>query len=118
MFNKCDLVPGYLPSSGHAYRAVCLSTKTGEGLPVLRQAILSAIGWSSTGETVYLARERHLVALEQALAHLDATSAEEGRWDLFAEELRLAQRALGAITGEVPADELLGRIFARFCIGK
>lgn len=118
VFNKCDLVPAFVLPVGHPHPAVLLSTKTGEGLPALRQAILAAIGWSSAGETVFLARERHLLALEQALAHLHAASTEHGRWELFAEELRLAQHALGSITGSVTADELLGRIFARFCIGK
>jgi tRNA modification GTPase len=83
----------------------------------LRSALLKAAGWSSTGEPVFLARERHLRALEKARQHLDV-AATERRWELFAEELRLAHVALGAITGEFGADDLLGEIFARFCIGK
>jgi tRNA modification GTPase len=67
---------------------------------------------------VFLARARHLRALESAGAHLAAAERELSSWELFAEELRLAQVALGAITGEYRADELLGEIFTRFCIGK
>jgi tRNA modification GTPase len=76
------------------------------------------MGWASTGESVFLARERHLRALERAQAHLAAAGRDTRRWEFFAEELRLAQVALGAITGEFSADDLLGEIFARFCIGK
>ena len=114
VYNKVDLVPGFrAPAPG-----VAISAKTGEGLGPLRQAILEAVGWSATGESVFLARERHLRALENARAHLTTAAGELSRWELFAEELRLAQAALGAITGEVRADDLLGEIFARFCIGK
>jgi tRNA modification GTPase len=67
---------------------------------------------------VFLARERHLRALERAERHLDAALGESARWELFAEELRIAQEALGEITGEFTADDLLGEIFRRFCIGK
>ena len=95
-----------------------VSAKTGAGLDRLRQAILEAVGWSATGESVFLARERHLRALDSARGHLGTAATELRRWELFAEELRLAQLALGAITGEVRADDLLGEIFARFCIGK
>ncbi|MBE0592996.1 MAG: tRNA uridine-5-carboxymethylaminomethyl(34) synthesis GTPase MnmE, partial [Gemmatimonadales bacterium] len=74
------------------------------------------------GESQFIARERHLVALHEASARLDEAATlgwREGRGlELFAEELRLAQEALGAITGEFSADELLGVIFSRFCIGK
>jgi len=85
-------------------------------------------GWSAStsGEDVFLARERHLQALARAQEHLAAAAAcadaEHGygnaQLDLFAEELRLAGQRLGEITGEVTADDLLGRIFSRFCIGK
>jgi len=95
-----------------------VSAKTGEGLEALRRRILQAAGWSSSGEPVFLARERHLRALEQARGHLAAASGERRRWEFFAEELRLAHAMLGTITREFSADDLLGEIFARFCIGK
>lgn len=114
VYNKIDLAPGFSAPEV----AVGVSAKTGEGLEGLRQAILRAAGWSDTGESVFLARERHLRALERARRHLDAAAGESRRWEFFAEELRLAHAALGSITGELSADDLLGEIFARFCIGK
>jgi len=98
--------------------AVAVSAKTGAGLDALRAAILEAAGWHPGEESLFLARERHLRALTTARAHLEAAAAESARWEFFAEELRLAQAALGEITGEFSADDLLGEIFARFCIGK
>jgi len=77
-----------------------------------------AAGWSATGESAFLARERHLRALATAREHLSSASAQTERWELFAEELRLAHEALGSITGAFGADDLLGEIFSRFCIGK
>jgi len=114
VYNKIDLAPEFAVPAG----AVAVSALTGTGVDRLRHAILEAVGWSATGESVFLARERHLRALESARGHLSAAATELRRWELFAEELRLAQVALGAITGEVRADDLLGEIFARFCIGK
>jgi tRNA modification GTPase len=114
VYNKIDLAPNFKVSEG----AVAVSAKTGQGLSELRAAILKAAGWSSTGESVFLARERHLRALENARGHLDAAGEQLPRWEFFAEELRLAHVALGAITGEFTADDLLGQIFGRFCIGK
>jgi len=114
VYNKVDLVPGFAPPVG----ALAVSAKTGQGLEGLRKAILSAAGWSATGESVFLARERHLRALARAREHLDDAGRQLPRWELFAEELRLAQVALGEITGEFSADDLLGEIFGRFCIGK
>ncbi|MGH8706617.1 MAG: tRNA uridine-5-carboxymethylaminomethyl(34) synthesis GTPase MnmE [Burkholderiales bacterium] len=114
VYNKLDLVPGFVPPAG----AVAVSAKTGAGMEALKRAILEAAGWSATGETVFLARERHLRALQHAAAHLEAAAREPQRWELFAEELRLAQTALAGITGEFTADDLLGEIFGRFCIGK
>jgi tRNA modification GTPase len=114
VYNKVDLAPGFRAPSD----ALAVSAKTGEGLEALRRRILQAAGWSSSGEPVFLARERHLRALEQARGHLAAASDESRRWEFFAEELRLAHAALGTITGEFSADDLLGEIFARFCIGK
>ena len=117
VFNKLDLAPQFRPPEG-PHAAVAVSAKTGAGMDLLRDAILRAAGWSSTGESVFLARQRHLEALERARGHLEAAAREGGRWEFFAEELRLAQVALGEITGGLTADDLLGEIFARFCIGK
>ena len=114
VYNKIDLATGFRAPSG----ALAVSAKTGEGLEALRRRILQDAGWSSSGEPVFLARERHLRALEQARSHLAAAGGESQRWEFFAEELRLAHAALGSITGEFSADDLLGEIFARFCIGK
>jgi tRNA modification GTPase len=114
LYNKIDLAPGFVPPAG----AVAVSAKTGAGMEALRRAILHAAGWIATGESVFLARERHLRALQRAAAHLEAAAREPQRWELFAEELRLAQTALADITGRFSADDLLGEIFERFCIGK
>ncbi|HEX5094030.1 MAG TPA: tRNA uridine-5-carboxymethylaminomethyl(34) synthesis GTPase MnmE [Burkholderiales bacterium] len=114
VFNKLDLAPGFSPPKG----AVAVSAKTGEGMPAFRAALLKAAGWGGAGESVYLARERHLRALRRAGRHLDSAAGELKRWEIFAEELRLAQDALSEITGAVTADDLLGEIFSRFCIGK
>jgi tRNA modification GTPase len=98
-----------------------LSARTGEGLNALRQRLLHLAGWQGgAGEGLFIARERHLQALARAAGHLqDAGAHLQGpALDLLAEELRLAQNALGEITGEFTADDLLGVIFARFCIGK
>ncbi len=95
-----------------------LSAKTGEGLDGLRDTLLEAAGWQAAGEGVFTARARHLDALGRAAAHLDAARGAMVRLELFAEELRLAQMALSEITGEFTADDLLGKIFGSFCIGK
>jgi tRNA modification GTPase len=117
VYNKIDLAPGFsLPAGASA--AVAVSAKTGAGLEQLRRAILATAGWTSHGESVFLARERHLRALGAAREHLQAAAAQSARWEFFAEELRLAQQALTRITGEYTADDLLGEIFSRFCIGK
>jgi tRNA modification GTPase len=114
VYNKVDLKPGFVPPAG----AVAVSAKTGAGLAQLRQAILRAAGWSATGESTFLARERHLRALTSAAEHLQRALLEQKRWELFAEELRLAHEELSRITGAFSADDLLGEIFSRFCIGK
>lgn len=117
--NKIDLAgiaPGAQPGR------VLLSAKTGAGLDLLRHALKEAAGMEEAGEDVILARERHLAALDEAQAHLRAAAAHFRpaglALELFAEELRLTQEALAAITGEFSADDLLGEIFSRFCIGK
>ena len=101
---------------------IFLSARTGAGIDLLRHELLAIAGWQPSGETGFLARERHLAALRGAAAHLDAAQAHadqgDRQLDLFAEELRLAQRELDRITGAFSADDLLGEIFGRFCIGK
>jgi tRNA modification GTPase len=103
-------------------REVRLSAKKGDGIALLRAELLRIAGWQAGAESVYLARERHLIALRAAQEHL-ATAAQHAdqnaqALDLFAEELRLAQEQLNSITGEFTSDDLLGVIFSRFCIGK
>jgi tRNA modification GTPase len=118
--NKIDLagLPAGRESRGAEVR-LRLSAKTGEGVAALRSWLLEVAGWHPAGEGVFLARERHLVALREAGAHLARAAGEHMQaFELFAEDLRLAQAALGRITGEVTADDLLGQIFSRFCIGK
>ena len=101
--------------------AISLSAKAGSGIDLLRAELLRIAGWHQT-EDVFIARERHLRALASASQHLGtARAVVEGPFpalELFAEELRLTQQALGEITGEFTADDLLGVIFSRFCIGK
>jgi len=119
VMNKIDLVgrPPALDKSGDDTR-VWLSAMTGAGLDTLENAILEAVGWRMQGEGLFMARERHVRALEAAAAHLDRAKGVGGKLELFAEELRLAQDALAAITGKFTSDDLLGEIFGRFCIGK
>jgi len=117
--NKVDLFDGRSASAqGDDAAHVYTSAKTGEGLEQLKETLLELAGWESSGESVFMARERHLQALRQASTRLAAAEAVFERTELFAEELRLAQRDLEAVTGEFTADDLLGEIFSRFCIGK
>lgn len=97
---------------------VYLSAKTGAGMDLLRSELLAVAGWQQGAEDVFMARERHLVALRRAAKHTASAAEHFGQPELFAEELRLAQSALNGITGEFAADDLLGEIFSRFCIGK
>jgi tRNA modification GTPase len=101
---------------------IALSAKHGTGLDVLRTRLLQLAGWQSGGEGLFMARERHLRALARVGEHLqqaqELLTQAADQLDLLAEELRLAQHALGEITGEFTVDDLLGVIFSRFCIGK
>jgi tRNA modification GTPase len=101
---------------------IAISAKTGQGIDTLRRRLLELAGWQAMPEGLYLARERHVHALGRVATHLDIATgvlaARQPALDLLAEELRLAQNALNEITGEFGADELLGVIFSRFCIGK
>lgn len=115
VFNKIDLTGDQPRLAGDA---VYLSAKTGAGLDLLHDRLLALAGWQQTGEGLYMARARHVHALKQAGAHLDAAEVHWDRLELLAEELKLAQNQLSTITGEFTPDDLLGEIFARFCIGK
>ena len=97
---------------------ITLSAKTGEGVDLLRQELLRVAGFQAGGGDVFAARERHLQALLAADRHLQLAAQRGAQAELFAEELRLCQEAIGLITGKFSADDLLGEIFSRFCIGK
>ncbi len=116
--NKADL----RPPTGLAEGEIALSARQHLGLEPLRAALLQRAGWQAATEGVFIARSRHLQALRQTAAHLGQASALVAQGDraleLLAEELRLAHDALGQITGRYSADDLLGEIFGRFCIGK
>ncbi|MEW9899910.1 tRNA uridine-5-carboxymethylaminomethyl(34) synthesis GTPase MnmE [Chitinivorax sp. PXF-14] len=119
VFNKIDLsgeAAGLSELGG--VPVVYLSAKRGEGVDLLRSQLLAAVGYESDGQGVFMARERHLDAIRRAAAHLELAELQYRQIELFAEELRLAQNALNEITGEFTADDLLGEIFSRFCIGK
>ena len=118
--NKIDLVgvpPGVVEDSPSTIRVSCL---TGDGIEALKGAIKHRVGFTGEGST-FSARQRHIEALNAALTALEnAAQRVEGNAaaEVIAEELRLAHLALGEITGETTPDDLLGRIFATFCIGK
>ena len=121
VFNKADAAaPEQIVAQGQD--ALVVSAVTGAGLERLRAALLARVGWQAAGEGVFHARARHVDALQRAGAHLDAAEAHASVGDqaleLVAEELRAAHDALGEITGTFTADDLLGAIFSRFCIGK
>ncbi len=98
-----------------------VSAETGAGLMELRARIARLAGYENLGEQTITARRRHVDALQRAEQHFAAgcrALREERAGEVFAEELRLAHQALGEITGASSADDLLGRIFSQFCIGK
>ncbi|MBK9161385.1 MAG: tRNA uridine-5-carboxymethylaminomethyl(34) synthesis GTPase MnmE [Nitrosomonadales bacterium] len=120
VFNKADLLNKETAQHLESGKppSICVSAKTGEGLEELRGSLLKAIGWSDLESGVFMARTRHLQALLLAQIHLRQAQSVIASAELFAEELRLAQRALNEITGEYTPDDLLGEIFSRFCVGK
>jgi len=123
IWNKIDL-SGHKPAVDQMDDAthIYLSANDHLGIDLLRAELLRIAGWQQTGESLYLARERHLIALKNAARHLDLAGQHAAQTDqsldLFAEELRLAQVQLSSITGAFSSDDLLGVIFSRFCIGK
>lgn len=122
VLNKCDL-SGNSPAAGEqeGQAFVRLSAATGTGLDLLRNAIREAAGLGIQTEGLFSARRRHLDALDRTRTHLDAATrrlTERSAAELAAEELRRAHQALGEITGQTMSEDLLGAVFARFCIGK
>lgn len=120
--NKADLtgedMQATLSSNAPVYR---LSAKTGAGIDALREHLKQCIGFDSSVEGSFLARRRHLDALDKAAEHLHIGQEQLHSYiagEILAEELRLTQQHLNEITGEFSSDDLLGRIFSSFCIGK
>jgi tRNA modification GTPase len=119
--NKSDLL-GKSALNQDKTQRLLISAKTGDGIETLKQKILESVGWGGSQEGAIVARRRHLDCLDRAATHLDKSRqfAADGNisLELFAEELRLAQDQLGHITGKLLPDDLLGKIFSQFCIGK
>jgi tRNA modification GTPase len=121
VINKIDLVQ--LPSRYEQSQPPRLhvSAATGEGFDLLREHLKECVGFQGVGTGTLSARRRHLDALTRANAHLEEAAHQlndRRAGELMAEELRQAQQCLGEITGEFTSDDLLGRIFTSFCIGK
>ena len=116
LFNKMDLLT-VIPNQDDS-APLYISAKTGAGLAELKSRLLAMAGWRPGEESVIVARERHMQALHAARDHLVDARRQVAQLELFAEALRQAQQALAKITGEFSADDLLGEIFSRFCIGK
>ncbi|MEY4523087.1 MAG: hypothetical protein RIR27_163 [Pseudomonadota bacterium] len=120
--NKLDLLANSPISDQTEKQSLFISVKTGQGIEILKQKILELAGWGGSQEGVIVARRRHLDCLDRAATHLEQSQqfAANGNisLELFAEELRLAQDQLGQITGKLLPDDLLGKIFSQFCIGK
>jgi tRNA modification GTPase len=122
VFNKIDLAgtPARLDESSVPPR-VFVSARTGAGLDLLRAHLKSSAGYRESESGAFAARRRHLDALNRARRHVEIAAdilSSTRAFELFAEDLRLAQHALGEITGEFTSDDLLGEIFGSFCIGK
>ncbi len=122
VYNKADIDGGRAAALPLPESAMKISARTGEGLDALRRSLLAQAGWQAAPEGLFIARTRHVQALQRAHAHLVQAQAQaalrDGALDLLAEELRLAHRALGEITGQFSTEDLLGVIFSSFCIGK
>jgi tRNA modification GTPase len=119
VFNKRDLTDVPLPDGAEPRLGVC--AHTGQGLEALHVHLKAVMGYQAEGAGTISARQRHVVALQRAATHVQEAQRqlqEHRAGELVAEELRLASQALGEITGQVTSEDLLGRIFSSFCIGK
>jgi tRNA modification GTPase len=119
--NKIDLSGDRPGATKGDAQAINISAKTGAGIDALRERIRKLAGHKDLGEGAFTARRRHIDALERAQSHFTTgrnALVESKAGELLAEELRLSQQALGEITGSFTSDDLLGRIFSEFCIGK
>ncbi len=120
VYNKADIATAAPATVGE--NDVLLSARTGHGLDTLRSRLLALVGWHAQPEGLFIARARHLHALQRTREHLalatQTIASAAPALELLAEELRLAHDSLGEITGKFSADDLLGEIFGRFCIGK
>lgn len=116
--NKIDLCDG---NAHETNQFINLSAKTGIGVDALKSAIVDFAGYENSGEGAFTARRRHVVALQEAFKHFGfgrSALLDDKAGEILAEELRIAQGALSQITGDFSSDDLLGRIFSEFCIGK
>ena len=120
VWNKSDLVTASVRQAAPA--GVLISAKSGEGLTALRQQLLTTVGWQAAPDGLFMARERHVQALQKVSGQFDVAASQltacQPALDLLAEDLRQAQLHLSEITGAFSSDDLLGEIFSRFCIGK
>lgn len=123
LHNKIDLMinkPKHKIINNNNLTEIFISAKTGEGIDMLLEHLNDFLGVNDLREDVFVARTRHVNALEKAKLFLEQALnvCDKSKSELLAEELRMAQHMLGEITGEYSADDLLGEIFSRFCIGK
>ena len=120
IYNKCDLSGHQVAIDNSEISRIYLSAKHAKGIDLLREHLKSCVGYND-GDTPFIARRRHIEALNLGREHIHAGEQQLLNYnagELLAEELRIAQQALAEITGEFSSDDLLGRIFSSFCIGK
>ena len=118
VFNKSDLVSSHSMREVVTELGIAVSSKTGAGIEELCMKLLEKVGWRDLESGAFMARARHVNALQAAKEHLSDAAKVSRTLELLAEELRMVQRELNSITGEFTSDDLLGEIFSSFCIGK
>ncbi len=118
VYNKIDLINQNIPIKQDDRTNIYISAKMDLGIDHLRSTILECVGFDSNNHDTFIARTRHLDAIQKTINHIDTAFSNTQNLEILAEELRYAHTDLGDITGEFSSDELLGEIFSRFCIGK